>query len=489
MSGGYGFTCGVEWLAPERVNVHSSRGLAWDSKDNVIAELARLNRLVNGHPCFFDGAKLTRLSSADSPVYALRRDSADGRNAVLVLANNDTGKGQPFLLTAERAVGLGKLEYELTGQPLPAVKALPDGGMKIALEPGACYCLSGQREPTGLGGEDYRRARALAAWALAALHQVLPIADIPALDWRDLARIAGAEPAGFLAACSRGTPQQVREELERLMASPARPVHYRPVVTWTLPDRRRIVPVPPGHWLLVSDSAPFRAVLQTVDGSLPPQVQSIAAGAIHLACFAPGQPAGDALLSVERYAADERLVEAQIRFLAPGPDLESGGGKPLAISNLTELRDIASAARVVKSASVAALPREQPLVLLTNGIGGMARMCVDLGAIKSKYDCLLAANLNPRVPVDRHVLAKRVRVWVNADGFISPVDLRCLASFEPGPPAMWHFIANAGDGLVRWKFSFAPACCPAATRPSCISTGPPAICKPSIRCPTNAKCV
>ena len=29
VSGGFGFTCGVEWLAPERVNVHSSRGLAW----------------------------------------------------------------------------------------------------------------------------------------------------------------------------------------------------------------------------------------------------------------------------------------------------------------------------------------------------------------------------------------------------------------------------------------------------------------------------
>ena len=27
VSGGFGFTCGVEWLAPEAVNVHSSRGL------------------------------------------------------------------------------------------------------------------------------------------------------------------------------------------------------------------------------------------------------------------------------------------------------------------------------------------------------------------------------------------------------------------------------------------------------------------------------
>ena len=36
------------------------------------------------------------------------------------------------------------------------------------------------------------------------------------------------------------------------------------------------------------------------------------------------------------------------------------------------------------------------LVLLTNGLGGMARMCVDLGAVRSKYDCVLGANLTRR---------------------------------------------------------------------------------------------
>src|SRR5581483_4373793 len=58
-SGGFGFTCGVEWLAPERINVHSSRGLAWGSPENIIPELARLNSLLANHPCFFDQAKLT----------------------------------------------------------------------------------------------------------------------------------------------------------------------------------------------------------------------------------------------------------------------------------------------------------------------------------------------------------------------------------------------------------------------------------------------
>ena len=108
------------------------------------------------------------------------------------------------------------------------------------------------------------------------------------------------------------------------------------------------------------------------------------------------------------------------------------------------LQDVAATSREVKSEAKAAHPLEQPLALLTNGIGGMARMCVDLGAVKSKYDCLLGANLHARLPVDRHIFAKRVRVWVTAEGFITPLNLANLASFEPGPPAVWYFVANAG---------------------------------------------
>ena len=76
----------------------------------------------------------------------------------------------------------------------------------------------------------------------------------------------------------------------------------------------------------------------------------------------------------------------------------------------------------------------------------MARICVDLGRVNSKYDCVLGANLNPDFPVDRHVFVKRLRVWVNADGFLSPLDFKNLASFEVGPPAVWNFVASAGDG-------------------------------------------
>ena len=101
VSGGYGFACGVEWLAAEKIRVHGCTGLAWDSAKNLVPELARLNRLLADHPCFFDGATLTRLSPPDSPVFALRRDSAEGQDSVLVLVNTDPEKAQTLEFNPE----------------------------------------------------------------------------------------------------------------------------------------------------------------------------------------------------------------------------------------------------------------------------------------------------------------------------------------------------------------------------------------------------
>ncbi|HEX3800021.1 MAG TPA: amylo-alpha-1,6-glucosidase [Verrucomicrobiae bacterium] len=446
VNGGYGFTCGVEWLAPEQINVHSSRGLAWDSAENIVPELAQLNRLLADHPCFFDGAKLTRLSAADSPVYVLRRDSEEGKDSLLVLANLDIEEPQTFVLESEIARDLGGLKFELIGQPVPKPKKSRDGKLEFTLEPGACFCLSPRAQPQGLSGEDYRRARARAAWALTALGKQLPIEDIPSVDWRELAKLVDANPSGVLASAASADAKVVRENLERLLKDPRAnsPGKYEPVVTWSLLDRRRILPVPPGHWLLVTDSARFRATLRLAGKEV--HAESIELSQGHVACFAPSQPPGDATLVLERYTIAAQEMESPIRFLAPGPVLDSGTGKPLSISNVPVLRDEAALAPGASPNAGLTHTLEQPLVLLTNGIGGMARLCVDFGAIKSKYDCLLGANLNPRVPVDRHVFAKRARLWVNADGFITALDLRNLVSFEPGPPARWHFVANAGDG-------------------------------------------
>lgn len=421
VSGAFGFTCGVEWLAPERVNVHASRGLAWGNPDNLVAELGRLNRLLADHPCFFDHARLTRLSPPDSPVYALLRESAEGRDAVLVLVNTDPDAAHTCRLEADQ-LARARLRFEtgnpaapvdLLGQSPPAWEPEGDRAVRLQLPPGGVCCLAASPVPTGLHGEAYRLQRAREALALQVLGQHLPVERLGQVELAPLAEQLAQAPAGFLAAVAALSPELAPEQMAAALQA-AQPGYPR-VVEWELPDRARIVPVPPGHWLWVREAHPFRATLDVPGAPAPVHVESTPVRDGHVAVFAPRLGPAEATLMLERYGPGETEVRGTIRFLAPGPTR----------------------------------PTPQPgegRVLLTNGRGGMARLAVNLGAIESKYDCLLGANLHPELPVDRHILAKRARVWVNADGFLSPLNADNLLDFSPGPPARWRFLAHAGDG-------------------------------------------
>jgi len=414
-SGGFGFTAGVEWLAAERMNVHSSRGMSWGNPDNLLAELAQLNRLLAGHPCFFDGAILTRLSQADSPVYALRRDSAEGLDHLLVLVNMDESQSRTLTLDCAVTTGLGSLQCDLLGQKPPECKTV-GAAIIFTLEPGAAFCLAATPQPQGLSGDEYRRARAQSAWAIAALSKVLLPEEIGACDWRALAARVHSNPRDFLAALPHIDRVKARADL--CGALDEAKGKFPQVVEWSLIDVRRVTPVPPGHWLLVQDSRRFRATLDC--GGWQRHIEAIEVRDGFAAWFAP-LPDGSAVeaeLDIQRHGLTTERVKAAVRFLAATPAV----------------------------ATVLAKPPPSSLVLLTNGRGGMARLCVDLGNINSKYDCALGANLNPEFPVDRHVLVKRIRVWICADGFITALNLQNLASIQTGQPAVWNFVADAGDG-------------------------------------------
>jgi len=423
-SGDFGFTCGVEWLATEKIRVHGNTGLNWDAADNIVPELAQLNRLISDHPCFFDGAKLTRLSAPDSPVYALLRESAEGKDCVLVLVNTDVEKENPLTLAAaDFKFQISNFKFDLLGQNIPKVSATKVESV-FTLAPGAVFCLAPALKAAGLGGDTYRRARAQAAWALESLSKIIPAETVDGLDWHSLADQVARSPKNFLAAASEFAARGAGSPLPALLTEVEAGKVFPRVVTWSLLDARRVTLVPPGHWLLVEDSAPFRAMLERQNEEGRRQnpavhVQSIAAGDYHFACFPPQTSAAESELTLERYATTSQKVLATIRFLAAELAIPTPNSQ---------------------------LPTPDALVLLTNGLGGMARLCVDLGRVNSKYDCALGANLNPTVPVDRHVFVKRLRVWVNADGFLSPLDFKNLVSFNAGSPAVWNFLANAGDG-------------------------------------------
>ncbi len=418
-SGGFGFTCGVEWLATEKIRVHGVTGLNWDAAENIVSELAQLNALIADHPCFFDGSKLTRLSAPDSPVYALLRESAEGKDSVLILVNTDTVNSNLFALPPDHSkIQFSNFNYALLGGLQPLLDR-QSGEIIFPLAAGAVHCLAPTEKPVGLSGDGYRRARAQAAFALESLGKIIPAETVANLDWHWLAEQVEDSPKNFLAAASEFAKQHAQTPFPKLLAETEAGKIFPRVITWTLLDARRITLVPPGHWLLVEDSAPFRATLVTMQQAArnTQHVQSIVVGERQIACFAPTDISAETELVLERYATTTQKISAAFRFLAPEPPC------------LSTTKHLPST-----------------LALLTNGLGGMARLCADLGRVNSKYDCALAANLNPAVPVDRHVFVKRIRAWVNADGFLSPLDFKSLTSFQASASVVWNFVENAGDG-------------------------------------------
>ena len=357
----------------------------------------------------------------------MRRESAEGKDQVLVLVNTDAERTQALVLDRQAFGPDAALPWpDLLEQKPPEMKFSIDGKVTISFAAGAAFCLSPTPKPQGLAGDAYRGARAQAAWALESFAQLLPARALPLYPWRQLASLVEESPTKFLAGASLLATelariedyQSFRAEFSSLdtFAELVKGNKFSQVVLWSIVDRNRVTPVPPGHWLLIEDAVHFRASLKCHDNKPARHIESLPVGGSHIVAFPPRETGGDATLSLERYCREEQRVQASIRFLGPLPSFSQP------------------------------TPRDTDLVLLTNGRGGMARIRIDPGRVCSKYDCVLGANLHPALPVDRHIFAKRIRVWVNAGGFIAPLDFVSLSSFTAGPPAIWQFVANAGDG-------------------------------------------
>lgn len=433
VSGGFGFTGGVEWLAAEKVDVHLCSGMSWNSPENIVSELATLNRLLAGHSCFFDGARLTRLSGDAAPVYVLRREAAEGGAQVLILVNTNDREPAETIVKIDACPILDRPLFDLLGETLPPMEAQSERMIRFTLRPGACHCLSDAPMPDPAVGEAYRLARMQASRALQAICRVLPAENVGAFSWRWLSDVlVKAGPEKFLAALSVIDAAKAAANLQTALEEALAREVYPRVVVWEWNDQRRVTLVPPDHWLLVRDSAPFQATVRSASRDEIRHLLSFRIGDVHVAGVPPNVFTGDTLLVVERYAAGDAVARAKVRF---------PGAEPVWPFKAVEAAEGAPVERFLSRESLCSRT-----ALLTNGRGGMARLCLDMGHVNSKYDCLLAANLHPSIPVDRHVFAKRVRLWVIADGFLSPLDAQNLAGFDPGPPAVWRFLASAGDG-------------------------------------------
>ncbi len=453
--GGFGFTCGVEWLASEKIAVHQRSGLAWGNPDNIIKELAKLNHLLSEHPCFFDGATLTRLTPLNSQIYCLRRDSAEKKNTLWILANPQMELSSQIELCDPDLQT--KMIDLLTGETITSTPSNQSNGKIFTLPAGTCWCLACDTKIKGLSGEDYRRRRALASWALSQINQLIPGRYVAEIPWQELAKIAEEDICAFLTAINHTSRENIdslktqnnqnafvylRQHLEEQ--------NFSEVISWTLADARRITLLPRGHWLLICNKAPFQIQLFSREAETN-TIQAVSTPLGYIAAFSPQKIAN---------LSSEQIAPLQLNYTDWGESHHHLKSSLLLISALApfnmphenprlELKPAAKHQYLIQKQDQYKLCENQDtLILLTNDRGGMSRICANIGTVFSKYDCLLGANLNPNHPEDRHIFIKRMRVWVNANGFLSEINDRTLAILSPESPAKWDFIVSAGDGYM-----------------------------------------
>jgi predicted glycogen debranching enzyme len=306
----------------------------------------------------------------------------------------------------------------LSGRPVSVRFA--DDRCRLTLAPGQVLCLAEEeqdlqqvRHPGGTApffGERLRIQR-LRAKALEVFEHLQGVRHLKAEDLDAAVRRLAEDPAEFCrtAADPRDEPR---------------------VVWWKWPvDARREVMIPPGFFLLVTAAAAFR--IRVMD---------------QRRCLA----AEDSLRGQDgRFFALIRPLSAGSRGRSVTVTLsvyEDGG--PVHGKGRLRLLAPFAAERVHSVFGRSELLADERLLLGTNGLGGMMRIPVSWGALRSRYDALLAANLNPEAPDDRRILLARCRAWSVFQGTSQPIGDDCLDAFTTADESrgVWRFRLPTGQG-------------------------------------------
>ncbi|MFZ1987079.1 MAG: amylo-alpha-1,6-glucosidase, partial [Desulfatitalea sp.] len=411
--GAFGFTNGVEWLATEKINVHDACALNWGAAENQVEAVARLSWLLKTHPAFGASVALHLIGQGEGNFIALARLHQPSGQGVLILVNLDAGQATSAGWDAKQAGFLKTPIVDLfSGQPVAVSMGKRAGHLTLA--PGQALCLASADDPwlsapQGDAGQAppqvlVQRLRAK-AMEIAAVFQpgLPPDPHTAALDLQ-------ADAERF---CRRLNP----------LGDAAN------VIFWDYPqDLRRQVMVPPGHLLMVRAPHPFRARIVEAERVLVAEESLSNQQGRPFLLFAPlDPPDSHTLRELELTVFDPqepRHCKSQLLYLAHGRQARVG--------------------TVFSRNDCHRLPLT---VLGTNGRGAMLRVHADW-RLHSRYDALLAANLNQNFPEDRHIMLTRLRAWVVYQGFSQEVALDGLEQFgfDYRGGAWWRFQMLAGQG-------------------------------------------
>ncbi len=432
VQGGFGFANGVEWYATEKINVHGAPSLNWGAPENQVKHIQRLNRLLRNHPTFHPQTDLIFIHHGEGNSIALQRHHQPSGRQALIVANLDHENPTPCTWPTVKNWNTSGLWDLLTGA---AIYPEQNGQTSfIMLEPAQILCLTNDAEDLSIVSDDApdlvqlpgrilkQRSRAK---IMEMLHFYNGMGDIDTQDMDAAARKFLTDPLEFCRS-QNSLSQEPR------------------VVCWQWPrDQRRLVMWPSNHFLLIKAQQVFRSKI-LCNGKVVNQEDSFPDGSNnHFTVIVPpdvSDQVTELTLHLSVYETEGcRHAEAKLMLLPIQPNVRV----PMLYSR-TDLNN--------KSLGI----------LATNGQGTVLRANAEWGALKSRYDALLAANLANDFPADRRILLVRCRMWIRYQGYSQEINQPCLDQFElqNGNKGVWRFKVPTGKGehvMLVQRLKLAPA--------------------------------
>lgn len=431
-SGAYGITSGVEWLATEKISVHNKSGLRWGHSDNIVPIIARINNVLCHHAAFRDGVRLERLTGSGQPVQVWRRvhRGDQAHPGAWVVANNDQHHAHQVHIN-HFSLRLYLSMEDLFGEAKPEPQAVEAGEFfDLLIPPGSVYVFSPVPVSSDADDEDHR----LTDHLMDVIYMQSPLTVRKPVSVREICDLFRKNPDRFLEVTQQMTEAdwQSPKWLERFQES-ARVSRYDRCVTWRVRDSHREFILPENHWLRLEHTSPFRAEIRwkSSGNTTSRWIESVPMDRHrHTFCMPPGD------------MASAEISGLTICMVPHGEFYRHGtrGEILFARSAFSGLGQLSGPVFDCQSP-------ESPCVLLTNSRGGMAMVRIDMGSIDSKYDCVLGANMHPRLPVDRHVFAKRLRFWGLCEHRVVELNRYNLRDFRWGSGRAAQWIFQMDDGV------------------------------------------
>ena len=421
-NGAFGFANGVEWFATEKIDVHEASGLSWGNPENQVDFIGMLNTVLRVHPAFHNGSKMEFLNCGCQHAVLMKRTDADGLNGILAAVNLDCDHPAVLRWKVIRNVSSGKPMFDLlTGRKIPFVKGL-DEMISLTLEPGEVLCLTNREVEAEiikqanrssfdrLSKAERQKARNMAVKTIV-FHRNTPVMHKEE-DPEILAASLLDSPEGFLRSLS-GISQENSYSVFRLPE-----------------DLHRKVMIPPGRFVLILSPSRFRVRLTVKDHIVRQYDSLVDSQGRYFAIFNPAAAEGShrkAELQFAIFESKGRLVRETGHLLFLSPELHWN-------EKQYDHHEIA----------------ESPLTFLqANGRGAITHLRLDMPEISSRYDAIMLANLSTEYPEDRHIMLRRLRMWMVCHARTQEVAANCLISFETASDGggLWHYKIPAGNGM------------------------------------------